>query len=83
MWIAQIRLNQSGSFQIFQLYDHLFLETQYKHIYSYTYKHSSYEYTHTHPTPMSTFERLSRLDLEINKVDHQECLTIDRDVAYH
>jgi hypothetical protein len=31
-----------------------------------------YEYTHTHPTPMSTSERLSRLDLKIHKVGYQE-----------
>jgi hypothetical protein len=30
-----------------------------------------YQYTHAHPTLMSTYERLSRLDLEIHKVDHQ------------
>jgi hypothetical protein len=30
------------------------------------------EYTHVHHTSMSTSERLSQLDLEIYKVDHQE-----------
>jgi hypothetical protein len=42
-----------------------------------------YEYTHAHPTPMSTSERLSRLDLEIHKVGHQERLAVDVDVASH
>jgi hypothetical protein len=32
---------------------------------------------------MSTFKRLSRLDLEINEVGHQEHLTVDEDVAFH
>jgi hypothetical protein len=40
-----------------------------------------YEYTYTHPTAMSTFERLSRLDIEIHKIGHQECLAVDRDVV--
>jgi hypothetical protein len=31
-----------------------------------------YEHMHTHPTPMSTIKRLSRLDLEIHEVGHQE-----------
>jgi hypothetical protein len=32
---------------------------------------------------MNIFERLSRLDLEIHEIGHQECLTVDRDVAFH
>jgi hypothetical protein len=40
-----------------------------------------YEYTHTHPTRMTTFKRLSRLDLEIHEVGYQERLTVNRDVA--
>jgi hypothetical protein len=32
---------------------------------------------------LSTSERLSRLDLDIYKVDHQERLTVDGDVASH
>jgi hypothetical protein len=43
----------------------------------------SYEHTHAHPTLMSTSEKLSWLDLEIHEVDHQECITIDGDVAFH
>jgi hypothetical protein len=50
------------------------------HIYTSTYP---YEHTHTHPTSMSTSERLSRLDLEIHKVGHQERLAADGDVASH
>jgi hypothetical protein len=42
-----------------------------------------YEHMHTHPTPMSTSERLSRFDLEIHEVDHQERLTVNEDVASH
>jgi hypothetical protein len=41
----------------------------------------SYEYTHTHLTPMSTSERLSRLDLEIHEVGHKERLAVDGDVV--
>jgi hypothetical protein len=39
------------------------------------------KHTDVHSTPMRIFERLSRLDLEIYKVDHQERLTVDGDVA--
>jgi hypothetical protein len=30
---------------------------------------------------MSTFERLSRFDLEIYEISHQKCLAVDGDVA--
>jgi hypothetical protein len=40
-----------------------------------------YEYTHLQPIPMSTSERLSRLDFEIHEVGHQERLAVDGDVA--
>jgi hypothetical protein len=43
----------------------------------------SYENTYAHPTLMSTSKRLSRLNFEIHKVGHQECLTVDGDVASH
>jgi hypothetical protein len=36
---------------------------------------------HAHPTLMSTFKRLSRLDLEIYEVGHQERIAVDGDVA--
>jgi hypothetical protein len=42
-----------------------------------------YKHTHAHPTPMSTTERLSRLDLEIYKVGQQECLAVDEDIVSH
>jgi hypothetical protein len=42
-----------------------------------------YEHTHAHPIPMITSERLSRHDLEIHEVGHQERLAVDRDVASH
>jgi hypothetical protein len=29
-----------------------------------------YEHTHVHPTPITTSERLSRIDLEIYEVGH-------------
>jgi hypothetical protein len=32
---------------------------------------------------MSTYKRLSRLDLKIHKVGHQECLAVDGDIASH
>jgi hypothetical protein len=41
-----------------------------------------YECTHAHPTPMSTFVRLSRLDLEIYEVDHQEHITVKMQYPY-
>jgi hypothetical protein len=43
----------------------------------------SYEHTHVHSTPMSTSERLSRLDLEIHEVGHQEHFVVDGDAASH
>jgi hypothetical protein len=42
-----------------------------------------YEHTHTHPTPMSTSKRLSRFDLEIHDVGHQERFIVDGDIASH
>jgi hypothetical protein len=42
-----------------------------------------YEHTHAHSTPMSTYERLSRLYLEIHEIDHQERFVVDGDVASH
>jgi hypothetical protein len=51
-----------------------------------THTHTSthpYEHMHLHTTAMSTFERLNRLDLEIYKVGHQECLTVDGDITSH
>jgi hypothetical protein len=43
----------------------------------------SYKYTYAHPTRMSTSKKLSRLDLEIHKVDHHKRLTIDRVITSH
>jgi hypothetical protein len=43
----------------------------------------SYKYRHTYPISISTFERLDRFDFKIHKVDHQECLVVDGDVASH
>jgi hypothetical protein len=42
-----------------------------------------YEHIHAHPIPISTFERLSRLDFELHEVGHQEHLTVNGDVASH
>jgi hypothetical protein len=44
---------------------------------------STHLYEHTQSVSMSTFKIVSRLDLEIYEVGHQECLTVDRDVASH
>jgi hypothetical protein len=49
---------------------------------TYTYTHISihpYEYTYAHSTPMSTFERLCRFDLEI----YGQSIAVDGDVIYH
>jgi hypothetical protein len=43
----------------------------------------SYEYTHTHHIFMINSERLSRLDLEIYEIGHQERLAVDGNVASH
>jgi hypothetical protein len=51
-----------------------FFKTQYKYRYSYTYAYS---------IPMSTFERLSWLDLEIHEVGHQERVTVEEDDIFH
>jgi hypothetical protein len=45
--------------------------------------YSSYEYTYAHSTPMSTFERLNWLDLEIHEVSNQERLVVDEYIVYH
>jgi hypothetical protein len=42
-----------------------------------------YKHMHVHPTPMSTSERLRRLDLKIHEVGHKERLTVDGDVGSH
>jgi hypothetical protein len=42
-----------------------------------------YEHTHVHSISMITSKRLSRLDLEIYGVGHQDRLAIDGDVASH
>jgi hypothetical protein len=42
-----------------------------------------YEHRHVHPTLMSTFKRLSRLDLKIYEVGHQDRIAINEDVASH
>jgi hypothetical protein len=41
------------------------------------YEHYLYEHTHAHPISISTSERLSRFDLEIYKIGHQELLAVD------
>jgi hypothetical protein len=38
---------------------------------------------YAHPTSMINFERLSRFDLEIHKVGHQERLAVDEDIISH
>jgi hypothetical protein len=60
----------------------LFFVKQYKRRYSYTITHP-YKHMHAHPIPISTFKRLSRLDLKIHEVGHQKRLTVDGDVTSH
>jgi hypothetical protein len=36
--------------------------------------------TRAHSIPISTSKKLSRLDLEIYEINHQECLVIDEDI---
>jgi hypothetical protein len=38
-------------------------------------------WTHTHPIPMSTSEKLSRFDLKIHEIGHQERLAVNDDVT--
>jgi hypothetical protein len=47
------------------------------------FKKRRYSYMYAHPISMSVSERLVRLDLEIHKIGHQECLTVDGDIDYH
>jgi hypothetical protein len=42
-----------------------------------------YEHMYAHHIPMSISKRLSRLDLQIHKIGHQEHITVDRDVVSH
>jgi hypothetical protein len=42
-----------------------------------------YEHMYAHPIIMSISERLSRLNLEIHKIGHEERLTIDGNVVSH
>jgi hypothetical protein len=43
----------------------------------------SYKYMYVYSTSISTFERLSRLDLKIHEVSHQERIAVDGDVTSH
>jgi hypothetical protein len=43
----------------------------------------SYKYMHAHPTSTSTSERLSRLDLEIHEVGHQEHIVPTERIISH
>jgi hypothetical protein len=42
-----------------------------------------YEYMYVQAIPISTSERLSRLDLEIHEVGHQERIAVDEDAVSH
>jgi hypothetical protein len=55
----------------------------YDTLYIYIYLRTPHEHTYAHPTSMSTSERLSRLDLEIHEVSHQEHLAVDEGVTSH
>jgi hypothetical protein len=43
----------------------------------------SYKYTYVYSTPMNNSERLSRFDLKIYEVGHQDHFTIDGDIVSH
>jgi hypothetical protein len=45
----------------------------FNYIYIYMITHP-YEHIYAHPIPMRIFKRLSRFDLKIHEVGHQECL---------
>jgi hypothetical protein len=42
-----------------------------------------YKHTYTHHTSTSPSKRLSQLDLEIYKVDHQKRLAVDENIVFH
>jgi hypothetical protein len=42
-----------------------------------------YEYIYVHFTPMTTSEKLSQINLEIYKVDHQKRLTVNGNITFH
>jgi hypothetical protein len=42
-----------------------------------------YKYMYVYLTLMSISERLSQLDFKIHKVNHQDCIAVDRDVTSH
>jgi hypothetical protein len=44
---------------------------------------NTHQYMYAHTTPMNTSKRLSRFDLEIYKVGHQERLAVNEDVVSH
>jgi hypothetical protein len=43
----------------------------------------TYEHVYTHPIPMSISEKLSRLNLKIHEVGHQECIAVDGGIVSH
>jgi hypothetical protein len=49
----------------------------------YAYMIISHMNTYVYSISINIFERLSRLDLEIHKVSHQEYIAVDRDVVSH
>jgi hypothetical protein len=42
-----------------------------------------YKHTYVYLIPISTLERLSRLDIEIHEVGHPERIAVDGDVTFH
>jgi hypothetical protein len=46
-------------------------------------EHYLYEYIHTHLIHISIFKKLSRIDLKIYEVGHQERIIIDKYVTSH
>jgi hypothetical protein len=43
----------------------------------------TYEHVYTHLIPMSISEKLSRLNLKIHEVGHQERIAVDGGVVFH
>jgi hypothetical protein len=43
----------------------------------------SYKYIRAHLISMSNSEKLSRLDLKIHEVDHEERFAVDEDVVFY
>jgi hypothetical protein len=52
-------------------------------VFIYFYFFDRRRYAYVYSISINIFERLSRLDLEIHKVSHQEYIVVDRDIVSH